>query len=214
MLLKENGLKKLRVNKKRFIYIISPNKISKSFYSNLKIVLSSNLVSFFQLRLKKYSLIEKKKIGIKVKKICRRKKVKLIVNDDPILAKKIGADGCHIGQNDMNAKEAKNILKNKIVGVTCHNSIKLVKKAIKNKADYIALGAFYSSKTKKVKFKANFNVLNSVKKITKVPLVAIGGINSKNYKKLLLNKADFLAISGFIWKNKYLKPTEAIRKLK
>ena len=114
----------------------------------------------------------------------------------------------------MNVKEAKNILKNKIVGVTCHNSIKLVKEAIKYKADYIALGAFYSSKTKKVKFKANFNVLSSVKKITKVPIVAIGGINSKNYKKLLLNKADFLAISGFIWKNKYLKPTEAIRKLK
>ena len=95
-----------------------------------------------------------------------------------------------------------------------YNFIKLVKKAIKNKADYIALGAFYSSKTKKVKFKANFNVLNSVKKITKVPIVAIGGINSENYKKLLLNKADFLAISSFIWKNKYLKPTEAIRKLK
>ena len=114
----------------------------------------------------------------------------------------------------MNAKEAKNILKNKIVGVTCHNSIKLVKEAIKHKADYIALGAFYSSKTKKVKFKANFNILSSVKKITKVPIVAIGGIKFNNYKKLLLNNANFLAISGYIWNNKKYKPTEAIKKLK
>ena len=92
----------MRVNKKRFIYLISPNKIKKSFYNNLKIVLSSNLVSFFQLRLKQYSLIERKKIGIKIKKICKKYKVKLIINDDPNLAKKIGADGCHLGQNDMN----------------------------------------------------------------------------------------------------------------
>jgi Thiamine monophosphate synthase len=91
----------LRVDKKKFIYLISPNKINKSFYNNLKIVLSSNLVSFFQLRLKKYSLTEKKKVGIKIKKICKKYKVKLIINDDPYLAKKIGADGCHLGQNDM-----------------------------------------------------------------------------------------------------------------
>ena len=91
----------MRISKKRFIYLISPNKIKKSFYTNLKIVLRSNLVSFFQLRLKKYSLIEKKKIGIKIKKICKKYKVKLIINDDPNLAKKIGADGCHLGQDDM-----------------------------------------------------------------------------------------------------------------
>ena len=200
---------------KRFIYLISPNKIkNEEFYILLNQVLSSKIVSFFQLRLKKTNSKSKIFIGKKIKKICKKYQVKFLINDDPILAKKINADGCHIGQNDMNVKKAKNILKNKIVGVTCHNSIKLVKEAIKYKADYIALGAFYSSKTKKVKFKANFNVLNSVKKITKVPIVAIGGINSRNYKKLLLNKADFLAISGFIWKNKYLKPTEAIRKLK
>ena len=114
MLLKENGLKKLRVNKKKFIYLISPNKIKKSFYTNLKIVLSSNLVSFFQLRLKRYSLIEKEKIGKKIKKICKKYKVKLIVNDDPYLAKKIGADGCHLGQNDMVIQRARKILKKKI----------------------------------------------------------------------------------------------------
>ena len=91
----------MRVSKKRFIYLVSPNKIKKSFYNNLNIVLSSNLISFFQLRLKQYSLIERKEIGIKTKKICKKYKVKLIINDDPNLAKKIGADGCHLGQNDM-----------------------------------------------------------------------------------------------------------------
>ena len=211
-----SGLKKLiKTKNKKFIYLISPDKIyNKEFYNILEEIFNLKKIEFFQLRLKSKNTKVITQVSKKIKKICKKHKVKFLINNHPIIAKKIGADGCHIGQNDMNAKEAKNILKNKIVGMTCHNSIKLVKKAIKNKADYIALGAFYSSKTKKVKFKANFNVLNSVKKITKVPIVAIGGINSENYKKLLLNKADFLAISGFIWKNKYLKPTEAIRKLK
>ena len=208
MLLKENGLKKLRVSKKRFIYLISPNKIKKSFYSNLKLVLSSNLVSFFQLRLKKYSLKEKKKIGIKIKKICKRFKVKLIINDDPNLAKKIGADGCHLGQNDMAIQEARKILRKKIVGITCHNSKKLIRNAIKDGANYIAIGAFFKSKTKKVNYIAKPSLISWVKRFTKLPVVIIGGITNKNFRKLLLHKPDFLAISGGIW-NK--KPTKAIK---
>ena len=109
--------------------------------------------------------------------------------------------------------EARKMIGNKIIGVTCHNSIKLSKIALKNKADYIALGAFNNSKTKKIKYKASINLLRKVKKITKTPIVVIGGINSKNYKNLLLNKANFLAISGYIWKNKKLKPKNAIKKL-
>jgi len=110
--------------------------------------------------------------------------------------------------------KARKIIKKKIIGVTCHNSIKLAKSAIKNKADYLAFGAFNFSKTKRTRYKANLRILKKIKKITKTPIVAIGGINSENYKKLLLNKANFLAISGYIWKNKKLKPVEAIRKLK
>ena len=86
--------------------------------------------------------------------------------------------------------------------------------AIKNQADYIAFGAFNSSKTKKVKFKANIKLINKAKKLIKIPIVAIGGINDKNYNKLLLNKVNFLAISGYIWNNKKLKPIDAIKKLK
>ena len=90
----------------------------------------------------------------------------------------------------------------------------LAKKAISNKADYLAFGAFFATKTKKVSFKANISILSKFKKITNTPVVAIGGINSNNYKKLLLNKANFLAISGYIWNNKKYNPKEALEKLK
>ncbi len=153
-------------------------------------------------------------IGKKIKKICKKFNVKFLVNDDVYLARKLNADGCHLGQKDMNILEARKLIGDKIIGITCHNSTRLVKSAIKNNVDYLALGAFNPSKTKKVKYKASFSLLKKVRKMTKTPIVAIGGINFKNYKKLLLNKANFLAISGYIWKNKKLKPLEAIKKLK
>ena len=94
-------------------------------------------------------------IGKKIKKICKKNEVKFIINDDPLLALKLDADGCHLGQKDMNINIAKKILGKKIIGVTCHNSINLAKKAIKAKADYIAFGAFNQSKTKKTKYVAS-----------------------------------------------------------
>jgi thiamine-phosphate pyrophosphorylase len=204
----------LRLNKKKFIYLISPNKLSNTFYEDLKNVLKSKKVSFFQLRLKKLSFRKKLLIGKKIKKICKKYKTKFIINDDVVLAKKLNSDGCHLGQKDLPILQARKILKKKIIGITCHNSIKYAKKAIKSKADYLALGAFNTSKTKKIKFKADLILLKKIKNMTKIPIVVIGGINSDNYKKLLLNKANFLAISGYIWNNKKLKPTEAIKKLK
>ena len=217
MLLKENGQKRLiksRINK-RFIYLISPKKIKNNFfYYELNKILKTKKVSFFQLRLKNQSLKNKITVGKKVLKICKKYKVKFIVNDNPFLAKKLMADGCHLGQKDMNYKNARKLLGKKIIGITCHNSKKLIKNAIKNKASYIALGAFFSTKTKQVKYKASLKILNWAKKTTNIPVVAIGGIKFDNYKKLLLNKANFLAISGYIWNNKKYKPIEAIKKLK
>ena len=166
------------------------------------------------MRLKNANKKKKFLIGKKIKKICKKYNVNFIVNDDPFLAKKVNADGCHLGQNDMTINEARRILKNKIIGITCHNSIKLAKIAIKNKADYLAFGAFHPSKTKKVRFIAKTKILHSIKKLSKIPIVAIGGINTNNYKKLLLNNANFLAISGYIWDNKKYKPFEAIKKIK
>mgnify|MGYP001502235465 CR=1 FL=1 len=204
----------MRFNKKKFIYLISPLKINKIFYQNLRYVLKQKKVSFFQLRLKNEKLKKKLIIGEKIRKICKKFKVKFLINDDVYLAKKLNADGCHLGQKDMNIHKARKLIGNKIIGITCHNSIKLAKVALKNKADYLAFGAFYSTSTKKTKYKPSLNILKKARKITKTPIVAIGGINSTNYKKLLLNKANLLAISGYIWKNKKLEPSEAIKKLK
>ena len=114
----------------------------------------------------------------------------------------------------MSIIKAKKILKNKIIGITCHNSIRLAKKALMNGANYIAIGAFYKTKTKKVKFSAKPSILRKIKKFSDNPIVAIGGINEKNYRKLLLNKANFLAISGYIWNNNKYEPYEAIERLK
>ncbi len=196
----------------KFIYLISPNKINSHFYSDLRKILKTNKVNFFQLRLKK---ISKKKLifyAKKLKKICSNFNVKFIINDNPYISKIVDADGCHLGQNDMNINNARKILKNKIIGITCNNSIRNAKEAIKNKADYIALGAFNLSRTKKIKYKADISDLKNFRKLTNIPIIAIGGINQFNYKKLLLNKADFLAISSFVWKNKKLKPIDAIKK--
>ena len=207
----------MRDNKrnKKFVYLISPNKIENDkFYTNLSLVLKSEKVSFFQLRLKDETNQNKLIIGKKIRHICTKYKVKFLVNDDPLLAKKLNADGCHLGQGDMDLTKARKILKNKIIGVTCHNSIKLAKKGIAAGANYLAFGAFYSTQTKKVKYKASLKILRSIKKITSLPIVAIGGIKLNNYKKLLLNKANFLAISGYIWNNKLYKPLEALKKLK
>ena len=177
-------------------------------------MLKTGKISLFQLRLKKYSITQKIIIGKKIHKICKKNGVKFLVNDDPVLSKKLNADGCHLGQKDMKIAEARKIVGNKIVGVTCHNSINLAKAAIKRKADYIAFGAFFSTKTKKVKYKATTKILDEVKKLTKIPIVAIGGINISNYKKLLLNNVNLLAISGYVWNNKKYKPYKTIEKIK
>jgi thiamine-phosphate pyrophosphorylase len=204
----------LKINKKKFIYLISPNRIKKSFYNDLVVILKLKKTSFFQLRLKNISFKRKLQIAKKIQKICKKYNTKFIINDDVMLSKRLSSDGCHLGQKDMKILEARKLIKKKIIGITCHNSIKLAKSALRSGANYLAFGAFNISKTKKTKYQANLSLLKKIKKITKTPIVAIGGINSDNYKKLLLNKADFLAISGYIWNNKKLKPLEAIKKLK
>ena len=199
---------------KKSIYLISPNKIDKNFYHDLDKVLSVKNVKFFQLRLKKVEQKSLFKIARNIKKITKKHKVKLIINDDYILASKINADGCHMGQLDGSILKARKKLKKKILGITCHNSIELAKIAIKNKADYVAFGSFFKSKLKQNAKKANLHILRWAKKNVKKPIVAIGGINNKNYKKLMKAGAKYIAISSFIWDNPKLKPQLAIRKFK
>jgi len=201
---------------KRYIYLISPQRIRESkFYRELNNVLITNKVKYFQLRLKKISTPNLLKISKKIKKITKRNNVKFLINDNPLVAKMVNADGCHIGQKDMNFTSSRKILgKNKIIGMTCHNSKRFALKAKKRGANYIAFGSFFKSSTKKTAFKANLAILRWAKKKINMPCVAIGGIDSSNYKKILSNGAHFIACSNYIWNNKELDPVSAIKKFK
>ena len=214
MRLKESGQKRLRIKKKRFIYLISPKKIKESFYYDLTEILKLKKVCFFQLRLKSTSFKKKLFIGRKIQKICRKYQTKFLINDDVSLAKRLNSDGCHLGQKDMKIIKARKIIANKIIGITCHNSIGLAKLAIKNKADYLAFGSFNKSKLKPMAKKANINILKWAKRNIKKPIVAIGGIKGSNYKKFIKFGAKYIAISSYIWDNPKLKPEIAIRKFK
>ena len=201
---------------RRYIYLISPQNIRNiKFYNQLDQVLKTKKVKYFQLRLKKISTLNLIKIAKKIKKITKKNKVKLLINDNPFVAKTIDADGCHIGQKDLNYISSRKVLgKKKIIGVTCHNSKKLALDAKKIGANYIAFGAFFKSSTKKTKYNANLALLRWSKKKINIPVVAIGGINSSNYKKILSNGAKLIACSGYIWNNKKLDPVSAIKNFK
>ena len=201
---------------KKYIYLISPQKIrGNSFYKKLNEVFKTKKVKYFQLRLKEISTFKLLKISKKIKKITKKHDVKFLINDNPVVARIINADGCHLGQKDMNLNTSRKILgKNKIIGITCHNSKKLAINAKKQYANYLAFGSFFKSATKKTAPKANLKILHWAKKKINMPTVAIGGINSSNYKKILSNRADFVACSNYIWNNKKLDPVSAIYKFK
>ena len=162
---------------KKLVYLISPNKIDHNFLASLDKVLSFKNVKFFQLRLKNLSQKKLLNISKRIIKITAKHKVKFIINDNFILASKMNADGCHMGQNDGSFFKARKKLKNKIFGITCHNSKKLATNAIKNKANYIAFGSFFKSKLKQNTIKANLNILRWAKKNVKKPIVALSLIH-------------------------------------
>ena len=196
------------------IYLITPDILTKKFYSFLPKVLASKKVKFLQLRCKSYS---RSKIDIHLRKIStitKKHKVKLIINDDSSFIKKYKNTGFHLGQKDLMEKNnISNLNKKNCFGITCHNSISLAKKALKFKPHYIAFGAFFSTKTKRVKYIAKKDILKKAKKL-KTKIVAIGGITNKNYKELIESGADYIAISSFIWKNKRFNPAQAIKLFK
>jgi thiamine-phosphate pyrophosphorylase len=201
---------------KRYIYLISPQKIKGiNFYKDLNEILKTNKVKYFQLRLKKLPDENLLRISKKIKKITKKNNVIFLINDKPLVALKINAGGCHIGQSDMSYLKSRKILgKNKIIGITCHSSKQLALRAKKDGANYIAFGSFFKSLTKKTAPRASLSILRWAKKKINVPIVAIGGMNNLNYKKILSNGADFIAFSSYIWNNNNLNPVEAIKKLK
>ena len=198
----------------RFVYLISPKRLNNNFYIELSKVLKSKKVKYFQLRLKGQKDEYVLNILKKIKKITKKYRVKLILNDNPYLALKSNVDGCHIGQLDTKVSVARKILKRKILGVTCHSSLNLIRKAENFKADYIGIGSFFKSKLKPRAKKAKIIDLKKIRDKTKLPIVAIGGVNQKNYKKLLNSGANYIAISSFIWNNPILNPSDAIKRIK
>ena len=199
-------------NLKRFVYLISPSKIYPNFYIDLNKVLASKKVFFFQLRLKNKTPREVIKVARKIKILTEKYNVKFIINDNSLIAKKVNADGCHLGQNDDTIELARKNIKKKIIGLTCHGSRELALKALKNKYDYVAFGSFFTSELKPKAKKTNLKILNWAKKKMNMPIVAIGGITDKNYEKLINSGANYIAISTFIWNNPFLKPEIAIKK--
>ena len=196
------------------IYLITPNILNAKFYSYLPKVLATNKINILQLRCKSYSKVKIEKHLKKILPLTKKYKVKLIINDHSSFSESYKNIGFHLGQKDLVKKNNQSKLKkNNFFGITCHNSIILAKKALKFYPNYIAFGAFFPTKTKRAKYKSNIKTLNKARILTNIPIVAIGGITNKNYKKLLLNNANFLAISGYIWNNKKYKPTEAIESL-
>ena len=196
------------------IYLITPNELNKKFYYYFPKVLSTKKIKFLQVRSKKLSKVKLLNHIKKIIPIVKKYKTKLIINDYPEFASTFNC-GFHLGQKDLKNKLNKQYLaKKKFFGITCHNSIALGRKAMRYKPDYLAFGAFFKTKTKNVKFGANPTLIKNAKKIFKIPIVGIGGINSNNYKILLKNGVNYIAVSGFIWRNKNMSPIEAIKKFK
>ena len=196
------------------IYLISPNKLNKYFYNFLPRVLGTKKVKFLQLRCKKYSRKNLTKHIKKILPITQKYKVKLIINDDAYLASKFKRIGFHLGQKDLGKSEKKILLnKKKFFGITCHNSLRLAKKAVLLNASYVAFGAFFPTQTKIVKYIAKKNIIKKAKKLN-TKIVAIGGVTNKNYKDLLKCGANYVAVSSFVWKNKEFSPLQAIKLFK
>lgn len=182
------------------LYLISPLNVGDNFPAMLEEALSAGPVAAFQFRVKDIDQHEAARLAAPLQEICARHDVAFIVNDSISLAKRIRADGVHLGQEDGDTAEAREILgRDAQIGVTCHNSRHLAMEAAEAGADYVAFGAFFPTTTKEVKHKADLETLEMWSRFTEVPCVAIGGITPENAKAVIDAGADFIAVSGAVW---------------
>lgn len=184
------------------LYLISPARIASvsDFAVLLDKALSAGDVACFQLRLKSVSKAEIVAAAEKLLPICIKNDVAFLLNDDPELAKEIGADGVHLGQHDMPIAQARTILgHDAIIGVTCHDSKHLAFEAGEAGADYVAFGAFFDSQTKTSDFRPELSLLTDWDAATEIPAVAIGGITVENCASVRAAGAHFVAVSGGVW---------------
>jgi len=183
------------------VYLVSPPKINPAkFFISLDKCLATGLVSIFQLRLKNYKKSEILKIASESKKICHLHNCRFIINDSFEIAKKVVADGVHVGFDDGEISEIRNnSSKNFIIGASCYDSKILAQNAEKSGASYISFGAFFPSKTKISKGKPTPEILTWAKQNLASPIVAIGGIDENNFESLLNAGADYVAIISAVW---------------
>lgn len=182
------------------LYLISPLDVGGSFPARLERALDAGPVAAFQFRVKGIDQHQAARLAQPLQEICAARDVAFIVNDSIALAKRLKADGVHLGQQDGAVKEAREVLGREAqIGVTCHASRHLAMEAGEAGADYVAFGAFFPSETKITEHRAELELLTWWQDLMEIPCVAIGGITPANCAPLVEAGADFLAVSGAVW---------------
>lgn len=182
------------------LYLISPPEVGGGFPRRLERALDAGPVAAFQFRVKDVNEHEAARLAEPLRDICQAHDVAFIVNDSISLAKRLGADGVHLGQQDGSVREAREVLGREAqVGVTCHASRHLAMEAGEAGADYVAFGAFFPSGTKDSGHRAEPEILEWWQDLFELPCVAIGGITPENCAPLVEAGADFLAVCGAVW---------------
>lgn len=193
------------------LYLISPLEVGGDFPQRLARALDAAPVAAFQFRVKDIDQHEAARLAGPLQAICAERDVAFIVNDSISLAKRIGADGVHLGQDDGTVEEARKVLgRDAQIGVTCHDSRHLAMEAGEDGADYVAFGAFFPTTTKEVKHTAGLELLEWWQGIFEIPCVAIGGITPENCGPLVQAGADFLAVSGAVWNGDEVAAVKAL----
>lgn len=182
------------------LYLISPLDVGGAFPERLEAALSAGPVAAFQFRVKGIDQHEAARLAGPLQEICAAHACAFIVNDSVSLAKRLDADGVHLGQGDGDPREAREVLGREAqIGVTCHASRHLAMEAGEAGADYVAFGAFFPSTTKAIDHRPELELLEWWQSIFEIPCVAIGGISPSNCAPLVIAGADFLAVSAAVW---------------
>lgn len=186
------------------LYLVSPLDVSGAFPDRLARALDAQRpempVTAFQYRVKGLDQHEATRLAEPLQAICAARDIAFIVNDSIALAKRLGADGVHLGQGDGDLREARELLgRDAQIGITCHNSRHLAMEGGEAGADYVAFGAFFPTTTKQIEHRAEPEILTWWQSLFELPCVAIGGITPENCLPLIEAGADFLAVSGAVW---------------
>src|SRR3954447_12138759 len=182
------------------LYLISPQEVGGGFADRLRAALEPGVAAAFQLRVKDVEEHQLARLAQPLQAIGADAGVAFIVNDSMALAKRLGADGVHLGQSDGNLAEARALLGPAAqIGPTCHDSRHLAMEAGEAGADYVAFGAFYPTTTKPSHYRPPPTILSWWSALFEIPCVAIGGIAPDNAKPLVDAGADFIAVCQAVW---------------